>query len=418
MIRTDTDLLRLAMIGSVDDGKSTLLGRLLFDTGAIMDDQKEEIELSSKRRGEDYLNLALVTDGLRSEREQGITIDVAYRYFSTPTRKFIVADCPGHIQYTRNMVTGTSNSQAAVILIDVRNGVVEQTRRHTYITQFMGVQHLIVCVNKMDLLDYDQAAFEKTKNDMTKFADEMGIAHLHFVPISALKGDNVVKTADTMPWYSGPSLLETLEAISPKDDYVYDQTRFPVQRVIRPMSDEFHDYRGYAGRLSSGSLSVGDEVQALPSGMTSRVSKIHLADEEFTTLDDAISVSICLEDDIDISRGDMIIKKGEECQPKQRFTLQLCWLDDQPFSAGGRLELKHGNQVVKAIVESVDYKVDTTTLSKLTGSAQLERNDIAVASIKTNQPIFADSYKVNRANGAVILISPDTYNTVAAGMVL
>lgn len=416
--RNNTDLLRFSVIGSVDDGKSTLIGRLLYDTKSIMEDQQAEIEASSKRRGEDYVNLALLTDGLKAEREQGITIDVAYRYFTTEIRKFIIADCPGHIQYTRNMVTGTSSAQAAVILIDARHGVVEQTRRHAYITDLMGVKHLVVCINKMDLVDFDEKRFQQIQDDLNEFLKNLNTPAVHYIPISALNGDNVVDESEKMPWYTGKCLLKTLEMLEIEADTNEEFSRFPVQRVIRPMSDEFHDYRGYAGRVQSGRFNVGDRVVALPSGVESTISRIHLMDEEFKTVVSPTSVTMCLSDDIDISRGDMIVKKDEHIPERKELELLICWLNEKPFQMSDKLLIKHTTNLVKSQVKSVDYKLDIQSFEKRTDDSSIKMNDIVKISVKTNKPIFADTYAENQKNGFVILINQQTNNTVAAGMVL
>lgn len=416
--RNNTDLLRFSVIGSVDDGKSTLIGRLLYDTKSIMEDQQAEIEASSKRRGEDYVNLALLTDGLKAEREQGITIDVAYRYFTTETRKFIIADCPGHIQYTRNMVTGTSSAQAAVILIDARQGVVEQTRRHAYITDLMGVKHLVVCINKMDLVDFDEKRFQEIQDDLNAFIKNLNTPAVHYIPISALKGDNVVDKSEAMPWYTGKCLLRTLETLEIEADTNEEFSRFPVQRVIRPMSDEYHDYRGYAGRVQSGLFKVGDRIVALPSGVESTIARIHLMDEELETVVSPTSVTMCLTDDIDISRGDMIVKKDEPIPERKEVELLICWLNEKPFQMSDKLLIKHTTNLVKSQVKSVDYKLDIQSFEKRTDDQTIKMNDIVKVSVKTNKPIFADTYEENQKNGFVILINQQTNNTVAAGMLL
>lgn len=414
------ELLRFTTAGSVDDGKSTLIGRLLYDSKAIFEDQLEAIERASKKAGGEHINLALLTDGLRAEREQGITIDVAYRYFATPKRKFIIADTPGHIQYTRNMVTGASTANAAIILIDARQGVLEQTRRHAYIASLLQIPHLIICVNKMDLVDYREEVFSDIKKDFETIASKLTVRDVRFVPISALEGDNVVTRSTNMEWYDGPTLLYILENIHIGSDINKEDFRFPVQFVIRPQSKEWPDYRGYAGRIASGVISVGDRITVLPSGFSSRVQGINL---EAANLDKAFapqSVAITLEDDIDISRGDMIIKESNGTAPRveQDLDMMICWFNERPLVPGGKYALKHTSADVRCMIREVKYKMDISNLEKNQDDLTIKMNDIARISIRTTKPLFVDSYKTNRITGSVILIDEGTNETVAAGMII
>ena len=414
------ELLRFTTAGSVDDGKSTLIGRLLYDSKAIFEDQLEAIERASKKAGGEQINLALLTDGLRAEREQGITIDVAYRYFATPKRKFIIADTPGHIQYTRNMVTGASTANAAIILIDARQGVLEQTRRHAYIASLLQIPHLIICVNKMDLVDYREEVFSDIKKDFETIASKLTVRDVRFVPISALEGDNVVTRSTNMEWYDGPTLLYILENIHIGSDINKEDFRFPVQFVIRPQSKEWPDYRGYAGRIASGVISVGDRITVLPSGFSSRVQGINL---EAANLDKAFapqSVAITLEDDIDISRGDMIIKESNGTAPRveQDLDMMICWFNERPLVPGGKYALKHTSADVRCMIREVKYKMDISNLEKNQDDLTIKMNDIARISIRTTKPLFVDSYKTNRITGSVIMIDEGTNETVAAGMII
>lgn len=414
------ELLRFTTAGSVDDGKSTLIGRLLYDSKAIFEDQLEAIERASKKAGGEQINLALLTDGLRAEREQGITIDVAYRYFATPKRKFIIADTPGHIQYTRNMVTGASTANAAIILIDARQGVLEQTRRHAYIASLLQIPHLIICVNKMDLVDYREEVFSDIKKDFEAIASKLTVRDVRFVPISALEGDNVVTRSTNMEWYDGPTLLYILENIHIGSDINKEDFRFPVQFVIRPQSKEWPDYRGYAGRIASGVISVGDRITVLPSGFSSRVQGINL---EAANLDKAFapqSVAITLEDDIDISRGDMIIKESNGTAPRveQDLDMMICWFNERPLVPGGKFALKHTSADVRCMIREVKYKMDISNLEKNQDDLTIKMNDIARISIRTTKPLFVDSYKTNRITGSVILIDEGTNETVAAGLII
>jgi sulfate adenylyltransferase subunit 1 len=411
-------LLRFTTAGSVDDGKSTLIGRLLYDSKAIFEDQMEAIERASIHRGEENVNLALLTDGLRAEREQGITIDVAYRYFATPKRKFIIADTPGHVQYTRNMVTGASTANAAIILVDARNGVIEQTIRHTFIANLLGIPHVLVCVNKMDLVDYSEDIFNKIKDDFSKVNDKLSLKDVRFIPISALKGDNVVDASTNMSWYSGTTLMNLLETIEISTDRNLDDKRFPVQYVIRPQSDEFHDFRGYGGRVASGVINVGDEVKVLPSGINSKIKSINLMEKELDKAFPPQSVAIQLEHDIDISRGDMIVDVNNEPKVDQEIEAMVCWLSEKPMVNGGKYMLKHTTKDCRCIVKEVVEKVNINTLEHLTDDKTVGLNEIVKLKIKATQPLFFDSYKTNRITGSFILIDEGTNNTVGAGMIL
>lgn len=415
----EMDLLRFTTAGSVDDGKSTLIGRLLYDSKSIFEDQWDAVETSSKKRGDENVNLALLTDGLKAEREQGITIDVAYRYHATPRRKFIIADTPGHIQYTRNMVTGASTANLAILLVDARNGVVEQTCRHAFIATLLKIQHLVVCVNKMDLVDYDEAAFRKVEADFRSFASRLDVADVRFIPISALLGDNVVDCSENMPWYGGAPLLETLETVYIGDAQNHVDARFPVQWVIRPQSSEHHDFRGYAGRVASGVFKPGDEVTVLPSGFTSRIKAIHTMDGE---LDEAFapqSVSMTLYDEIDISRGDMIVKPNNKPKVGQDIEAMICWFSESSsLRVGGRYLLKHTTKEVKAIVRETRYKVNVNTLHKIEGEPEISLNEIGRICLRVSAPLFHDSYKNNRSTGSFILVDPNTNVTVGAGMII
>lgn len=414
----DMELLRFSTAGSVDDGKSTLIGRLLYDSKSIFEDQYEAIEASSKKKGDENVNLALLTDGLRSEREQGITIDVAYRYFATPKRKFIIADTPGHIQYTRNMVTGASTSNLSIILIDARKGIIEQTYRHTFIASLLGIPHVVFCINKMDLVDYDEGTFDRIKKETEAFVSKLNVKDIHFIPISALHGDNVVNSSKNMPWYKGGNLLYLLENIHIGSDHNHIDCRFPVQYVIRPQSDEFHDYRGYAGRIAGGIFKPGDKVVALPSGFSSSIKSI---DTEDGTVDEAfapMSVVITLEDEIDISRGDMIVRENNQPEIAQDLDLMICWMNERPLQVRGKYLLKHTSNDARCIVKEVKYKVDINTLHRLEEEKSIEMNDIGRISIRTTKPLFFDNYKSNRNTGSLILVDESTNETVGAGMIL
>lgn len=412
------ELLRFTTAGSVDDGKSTLIGRLLYDTKSIFEDQFASVVEASKRRGEDYINLALLTDGLRAEREQGITIDVAYRYFHTPRRKFIIADTPGHIQYTRNMVTGASTANLALILVDARKGILEQTKRHSFIASLLKIPHIVICVNKMDLVNYQQDVFEKIVEDYKNFASKLDVTDIRFVPISALKGDNVVTRSENMPWYEGPTLLYLLETIHIASDQNFIDCRFPVQYIIRPFSDQYHDYRGYAGRVEGGIFKPGDEVMVLPSGFTTRIKAIETMDGPVQEAFPPMSCTILLEDELDISRGDMIVRKNNQPFVGQDLEVILCWMNDKPLQTARKLILRHTTNEAKCMIKEIRYKVDINTLHRILEFDQVGMNDIARVSIRTTKPIFYDKYRTNRNTGSIILIDEFTNETVAAGMIV
>ena len=415
----DMDLLRFTTAGSVDDGKSTLIGRLLYDCKSIFEDQWEAIEQSSKQRGDENVNLALLTDGLRAEREQGITIDVAYRYFATPKRKFIIADTPGHIQYTRNMVTGASTANLAIILIDARHGVIEQTCRHSFIASLLQIQHIIVCVNKMDLVDWSEDRFNEIVGQYKEFASRLEVPHIDFIPISALLGDNVVERSANMDWYQGSPLLYTLETMYIGNEHNHVDARFPVQWVIRPHSDEWHDFRGYAGRVAGGVFKPGDEVTVMPSGFQSRVKGIHDIHGDVPEAFAPMSVTVTLEDEIDISRGDMIVKQNNPPQSSQQIEAMICWFSSEAnLEERGRYTLRHTTNDVKCLVKELKYKMDINTLHKLKEDREVRLNDIARVSLQTSAPLHFDRYRRNRATGSFILIDEQTNNTVAAGMIV
>jgi len=414
----DMELLRFTTAGSVDDGKSTLIGRLLFDSKSIFEDQLDQVESSSKKRGLQHTDLALLTDGLKDEREQGITIDVAYRYFATPKRKFIIADTPGHIQYTRNMVTGASTANLALILIDARKGLVEQTYRHSFIASLLQIPHIIVCVNKMDLVDYSEDAFEKIKSEYEDFAAKLDVKDIRFIPISALNGDNVVNRSDKMSWFGGSTLLYTLETIHIGSDYNHIDCRFPVQTVIRPKSDKFHDYRGYAGRIAGGVFKKGDEVAILPSGFTSKIKSIDTMDGPIDEAYTPMSVSITLDDDIDISRGDMIVRKNNQPNVSQDIEVMLCWFNKNGPQIRSKYTLMHASNEVKAMVKHIQYKLNINTLHRDESFDAIGMNDIVKLNLRTTKPLLQDSYRKNRSTGSLILIDETTHETVAAGMII
>ena len=412
------DLLRFTTAGSVDDGKSTLIGRLLYDSKNIFEDQIQAVEESSKKRGDEHINLALLTDGLKAEREQGITIDVAYRYFATPKRKFIIADTPGHIQYTRNMVTGASTANLAIILVDARKGIVEQTCRHAFIANLLRIQHVIVAINKMDLVDYDEAVYESIIESFKSFSSRLGnFIDVTFIPISALNGDNVVDRSDKMTWYSGSTLLYHLESVYIGSDRNHVQARFPVQWVIRPHSNEHHDFRGYAGRVAGGVFKPGDEVQILPSGFTSEIESIHTADGPMDEVFSPLSCSLLLKEDIDISRGDMIVKVNNPPQRGQDIEAMLCWFSDKKMMIRAKYSLRHTTKEVKAIISDLRYKININTLRKIEDDKEFGMNEIGRVSIRTSSPIYFDSYENNRTTGSFILVDDMTNETVAAGMI-
>lgn len=412
------DLLRFTTAGSVDDGKSTLIGRLLYDSKSIFEDQLEAIEEVSNRRGKGYVDLSLLTDGLRAEREQGITIDVAYRYFATPKRKFIIADTPGHIQYTRNMVTGASTANLAIVLVDARHGVVEQTCRHSFLASLLQIKHLVICVNKMDLVNYSEEIFEKIKKDFAEFSSKLTVPDIQYIPISALNGDNVVDKSENMDWYNGGTLMYMLENVNIASDHNLVDSRFPVQFVIRPQSDEFHDFRGYAGRVDGGVFKPGDEVLALPSGFTTRVKSIVTLAGPVEEAFPPMSVTMTLEDDIDISRGDMLVKSGNQPNVGQDIELMICWLNEKKLQPGGKYIVKQTTREARCIVKEINYKVNINTLHRMEEDKTIGLNDIGRIRIRTTQPLFYDSYQKNRFTGSLILIDEFSNETVGAGMIL
>jgi bifunctional enzyme CysN/CysC len=418
--REDThELLRFATAGSVDDGKSTLIGRLLFDSKALFDDQWDAVEAVSAGRGDEYTDLALLTDGLRSEREQGITIDVAYRYFSTPERKFIIADTPGHIQYTRNMVTGASTADLALILVDARKGLVEQSRRHAFLCSLLRVPHIVLCVNKMDLVDYDEAVFKRIENEFAAFATKLEVPDLTVIPVSALKGDNVVNRSENMPWFQGPSLLHHLEKVHIASDRNLVDVRFPVQHVIRPHSNDNHDYRGYAGQVASGVMKPGDEVMVLPSGFTSRIASIETADGPLDEAFPPLSVTVRLEDELDVSRGDMLCRPGNQARVSQDIEAMVCWMDEaRPLKLRGKYAVKHTTSDVRAIVKDVQYQLDINTLHRNEAATELKLNEIGRVTLRTTKPLLCDDYRRNRATGGFIIIDEADNRTVGAGIIV
>ena len=413
------DLLRFATAGSVDDGKSTLIGRLLYDTKTIFADQLEAVEAASASRGDEYTNLALLTDGLRAEREQGITIDVAYRYFATPRRKFIIADTPGHIQYTRNMVTGASTADLALILVDARKGLVEQSRRHAFLTSLLRVPHLVLCINKMDLVDWDKDVYDRIADEFTSFAAKLDITDLTIIPISALEGDNIASRSEKSPWYEGPSLLHHLEHVHIASDRNLVDVRFPVQYVIRPQSTTVTDYRGYAGQVASGVLKPGDDVMVLPSGMTSKIAAIDTADGPVDEAFPPMSVTIRLNDEIDISRGDMICRPHNAPAVAQDIEAMICWMDETaPLRVGGKYAIKHTTRTARTVVRGLQYRLDVNTLHRDEDAPQLGLNEIGRVRLRTTVPLLADEYRRNRTTGGFILIDESTNRTVGAGMII
>lgn len=414
----NNQLLRFTTAGSVDDGKSTLIGRLLYDSKSIFEDQLEAIENTSKRKGHEGVDLALFTDGLRDEREQGITIDVAYRYFTTPKRKFIIADTPGHIQYTRNMVTGASTANVAIILVDARHGVIEQTKRHAFIASLLQIPHIIVCINKMDLVDFSEEVYNNIVSQFESISSKMLVKDIRFIPISALLGDNVVNRSEHMTWFQGAPLLHTLETMHISSDVNKVDARFPVQTVLRPQSEDFRDYRGYAGRVASGIFRPGDEVTVMPSGFTSKIKSIDTFDGEVSEAFAPMSVSITLEDDIDISRGDMIVRSNNKPEASQDIEVMLCWLNNSPAKPRAKYTIKHTSNDQKAMIKEVVYKIDISTLARINDDAELKMNDISKVKIRTTKPLMIDSYRENRTTGSIILVDDTTNETVAAGMVV
>ncbi len=414
----DMELLRFTTAGSVDDGKSTLIGRLLYDSKSIFEDQYNAIKASSEARGEEGVNLALLTDGLRAEREQGITIDVAYRYFATPKRKFIIADTPGHIQYTRNMVTGASTANLAIILIDARKGVIEQTCRHAIIASLLRIPHLVVCVNKMDLVDFKEEVFTQIQKDFDAFSAGLEVVDVRYIPISALNGDNVVEKSEKMPWYDGQTLLSVLETVHISSDQNLTDARFPVQGVIRPQSAEYPDYRGYAGRIAGGVFRQGDAVTVLPSGLTSRVKSLDADEQSQPEAFAPMSVTLTLEDEIDISRGDMIVGESETPQVSQDIELMVCWMGEKPLAPNARYAVKHTTREVRGVVKEIKYKLDINNLERIRDSGTIQMNDIARITLRTTQPLVFDPYRRNRMTGSLILIDEGTNSTVGAGIIL
>lgn len=411
------DMLRLATAGSVDDGKSTLIGRLLFDSKSIFNDQLEAVEKTSVARGFDYTDLSLLTDGLRSEREQGITIDVAYRYFATPKRKFVIADTPGHIQYTRNMVTGASTADLGLVLVDARNGMTEQSRRHAVILSMLRVPHLVLAVNKMDLVGYDEDVFRQIESEFLAFAGKLDVADLTIIPISALNGDNVVARSENMPWYDGTSLLHHLENVYIGSDRELRDVRFPVQYVIRPKSDDHHDYRGYAGQVASGVLKKSDDVIVLPSGMTTTIAAIDLSEREIDEAYPPMSVTVRLSDDVDVGRGDMIARVNNQPAQTQDLDAMICWMSTSPVQPRQKLLIKHTTRLVKGIVRGVDYRLDVNTLHRDQDATELGLNEMGRVTLRVQQPVMVDAYEQNRITGSFIVVDPSTGVTVGAGMV-
>jgi bifunctional enzyme CysN/CysC len=412
------DILRFATAGSVDDGKSTLIVRLLYDTKTVFEDQIDAVERASRDRGDEHVNLALLTDGLRAEREQGITIDVAYRYFATPKRKFIIADTPGHIQYTRNMVTGASTADLALVLVDARKGIVEQSRRHAFLATLLEVPHLVLCVNKMDLVDYSQEVFDQIHAEFRAFATKLRIPDLAVIPVSALKGDNVVTRSENMPWYEGSSLLHHLENVHVASDRNLIDVRFPVQYVIRPQSDNWHDYRGYAGQVAGGVLKKGDEVMVLPSGFTTRIASVETADGEVDEAYPPMSVTVRLEDQIDVSRGDMICRPNNAPTAAQDLDAMICWMDESAqLQVGRKYTIKHTTRTARTIIRDLQYRLDVNTLHRDEDATSLGLNDIGRIRLRTTVPLMADEYSRNRTTGGFVLVDEATNRTVAAGMI-
>ena len=412
------DFLRLATAGSVDDGKSTLIGRLLHDAKAVLADQLEHVEATSRRRGDGYVDLALLTDGLRAEREQGITIDVAYRPFATPRRRFLIADCPGHAQYTRNMVTGASTADLALVLVDARNGVVEQSRRHAFLASLLRIPHLVVAINKMDLVDWDEAVFDRISAEFASWAAKLDITDITFIPMSALMGDNVVDRSENMPWYDGPSLLYYLEHVHIASDRNLIDVRFPVQWVIRPMADEHHDYRGYAGQVASGVVAVGDEIVVQPSGVTTHVAGIDTQDGPLQEAYPPLSVTVRLEDDVDVSRGDMLCRANNSPTPTKEIEATICWMSERPMRAAARYRIKHTTRTALAKVDELRYRFNVNTMHRDEDADGLGLNEIGRVRLRLSSPLLVDEYRRNRATGSFILIEESTNDTVGAGMIL
>lgn len=413
-----SDLLRFSVIGNVDDGKSTLIGRLLHDTKNILDDQLVSIENASRRRGENYLNLSLLTDGLRSEREQGITIDVAYKYFATENRKFIVADCPGHFQYTRNMVTGTSSANASIIIVDATIGLSEQTKRHAFLCSLMGVTHIIVCINKMDLVSYSESTFQNIEQEFKSFLRKLKINEVTYIPVSALHGEMIVDFSPHMSWYKGPTLIELLEAIPASSNPENEPARFPVQRVIRSMGNTKQDFRGYAGRIESGVFKKGDEIVVFPSGLRTKIKCIFWHESETELAQSSMSVVMTLEDELDLSRGGLISTLNQPPEEKCGFNLLICWFDARPLDPKKKFIVKHTTSEVTAVISAIDFKYNVNTLDQHLGDAFIAMNDIARIQIQTSQPLYLDNYKRSKITGSVILIDPISNDTVASGIIV
>ncbi|MFM7016605.1 MAG: sulfate adenylyltransferase subunit CysN [Bacteroidota bacterium] len=412
------ELLRFTTAGSVDDGKSTLIGRLLYDSKQIFEDQLEAIEQRSQQRGFEHVDLSLLTDGLKAEREQGITIDVAYRYFATPKRKFIIADTPGHIQYTRNMVTGASTANAALILVDARKGILEQTIRHSFIASLLQIPHLIICVNKMDLVDYTEEAFTKVVEEYKNLSTKLDIKDVHFLPISALKGDNVVEKSTNMPWYQGTTLMYLLENLHIGSDENHIDCRFPVQYVIRPQQTEYHDFRGYAGRIASGIYKPGDKVKVLPSGESAQIKSIELFGEQIEEAYAPMSVTMTLDRDVDISRGDMIVRENNMPSMEQELDVMICWMNANNLQVGGKYAIRHTVKDARCVIKDIRYKIDINSMHRNEADKNIAMNDIARINIKTTVPLYFDAYRKNRHTGSIILIDEATNETVAAGMIV
>ena len=415
---SNIELLRFTTAGSVDDGKSTLIGRLLYDSKSIFQDQLDAVEESSKNKGFDYIDLSLLTDGLKSEREQGITIDVAYRYFATPKRKFIIADTPGHIQYTRNMVTGASTANLAIILIDARKGMLEQTHRHAFIASLLRIPHAIVCINKMDLVDYSEEVYENIVSDFKAFSSKLDIKDIQFIPISALNGDNVVNRSKNMDWYEGSTLMYHLEHVHISSDYNHVDCRFPVQSVIRPHTLEHQDYRGFAGRVEGGVFKPGDKIKTLPSGFTSVIKSIDLNGESIEEAFSPMSVTMTLEDEIDISRGDMLVRENNVPEVGQDIEVLVTWMSQKPLQSRTKVIIKHTTNECLAMVKDIKYKIDINTLHRIEGVQAIEMNDIARLSIRSSKPLFYDVYKKNRQTGSLIIIDEQTNETIGAAMII
>ena len=410
------DILRFITAGSVDDGKSTLIGRLLYDSKNILIDQMEAVERASKFRNDGSLDLALLTDGLRAEREQGITIDVAYKYFSTPKRKFIIADAPGHVQYTRNMITGASNAALIIILVDARNGIIEQTRRHSIIASLLNIPNVVVAINKLDLVDYSEEIFNNIKNDYSKMAEQLSLNNVVYIPISALDGDNIVDRSENLSWYDGKTLLDHLETVELENTINLDKARFPVQYVIRPQSEEYHDYRGYAGKITSGIYKVGDAVRVLPSGAESKISAIEVDQKKVEEAFAPQSVILHLENDVDISRGDLIVKSNDLPKLEQELEVLVCWMGDKPLKSGSKYLIQNNTTQVKAVIKDIEYKLDVNTLEKQEVE-QVSLNEIVKLKLKTAKPFAYDAYKDLASNGGIIFIDETSFVTVGAGLI-